>query len=43
MEAIRRAANVTTTDPREAAASIRHYQERAAHHTATARRLRTTT
>ncbi|MFD9721111.1 hypothetical protein [Streptomyces sp. NPDC059076] len=40
-EALHRAARVTTTDEPERTASITHYQQRADHHTARARTLRT--
>ncbi|MEW1754093.1 hypothetical protein [Streptomyces angustmyceticus] len=40
IEATRRAANVTSTNDREATASAKHYQDRAQHHTALARALR---
>ncbi|MEU5403623.1 hypothetical protein ABZ348_30530 [Streptomyces sp. NPDC005963] len=39
-EATRRAARVTSTDEREATASIKHYRDRADHHAARARGLR---
>ncbi|MEU7435639.1 hypothetical protein AB0B07_33100 [Streptomyces sioyaensis] len=40
MEATRRAANVTSTNDREAAASVKQYQDRAQHHAGLARALR---
>ncbi|MFE4332508.1 hypothetical protein ACFVRD_33060 [Streptomyces sp. NPDC057908] len=40
VEATRRAANVTSPNPREAAASVKHYQDRATAHTNKARALR---
>ncbi|MGW6744850.1 hypothetical protein ACWGDX_29635 [Streptomyces sp. NPDC055025] len=43
LEATRRAANVASTDQREAHACVSHYNQRAAHHADRARELRTPT
>ncbi|MHB6912797.1 hypothetical protein [Streptomyces sp. DB-54] len=40
IEATRRASNITSTNPRERDASVRHYAERAEFHASMARSLR---